>query len=266
MKRTLYAMLGGLALFAAPAHAQDEMIVVTGSRIATGNRLSPLEIAALAPPVVGLRRQADSAVRNVEIVSDSREEGMRRDEVQAMLLAAIDRAAGEGVTLVTGEYELVELTRDNWRDQFPGLAGRDHEADEVTDDEDEDDYDDEDDAPALSFEDDGSTMRVRLKVKTRLDGSVDDAERKITAFVRRVPVTGRSQIEQHGGLALTIIRPEQYRDVIYGRIAEAAKAAVAVYGPDYGLEVTGLDNAIEWQQVSNTEVFLFIRYHFTVRK
>lgn len=260
MKRALYAMIGGLALFASPALAQDEMIVVTGSRIFNGN--SPVVI--VPPPVVGLRRQADSAVRNIEIVSDSREEDMRRSEVRAMLLAAIDRAAREGVTLVTGEYELVEVTRDNWQDQFPGLSGDKAGA---TDEDDDSDYDDdEDDAPSPAFADDGSTMRVRLKVKTRLDGSVDNAERKITAFVRAVPVTGRSQIEQHDGLALTIIKPEQYREAIYGRIAEAAKAAVAAYGPDYGLEVTGLSSAIEWQQVSNTEVFLFIRYSFTVRK
>jgi hypothetical protein len=252
LKRALHALLGGLALCAAPVSAQDE-VVDTGMRIATGNSLSPV---ALAPPVVGLRRQADSAVRTIEIVSDSREDDMRRSEVAAMLRAAIERAARDGVTLVTGEYELVEVTRDNWQDQFPGLAGSDEQAA----DEDDDDYDDYDD------EDDGSTLRVRLKVKTSLDGSVDNAQRKITAFVRTVPVTGRSQIEQRGGLALTIIKPEQYRDAIYGRIAEAAKAALAFYGADYGLEVTGLDSAIEWQQVSNTEVFLFIRYHFTVRK
>jgi hypothetical protein len=262
LKRALHALLGGLALCAAPVSAQDE-VVVTGMRIATGNSLSPV---ALAPPVVGLRRQADSAVRTIEIVSDSREDDMRRSEVAAMLRAAIDRAARDGVTLVTGEYELVEVTRDNWQDQFPGLAGSDEQAADE-DDDDYDDYDDEDDAPPPpAFEDDGSTLRVRLKVKTSLDGSVDNAQRKITAFVRTVAVTGRSQIEQRGGLALTIIKPEQYRDAIYGRIAEAAKAALAFYGADYGLEVTGLDSAIEWQQVSNTEVFLFIRYHFTVRK
>jgi hypothetical protein len=268
MKRAAIAALGGLALFATPLLAQDdysEVVVVTGSRMA--NSLSPISVATLPPPVVGLRRQADSGVRNIEIISDSREEGMRRSEVQAMLLDAIALAEREGVTLVTGEFELVDVTRDNWQDQFPGLASS--EAAEAAEEEadyynDYDDYDD--DAPSPLFEDDGGTMTVRLKVKTSLNGSVDNAEKKITAFVRKVPVTGRSVIEQRGGLALTIIRPEQYRDEIYGRIAAAAKSAVGFYGPDYGLEVTGLDNAIEWKQVSNTEVFLFIRYNFVVRK
>jgi hypothetical protein len=265
MKRIAYLALGGLALFASPLPAQDDMgeVVVTGSRIS--NSLSPISVA-LPPPVIGLRRQADSGVRNIEIVSDSREEDMRRSEVQAMLLAAIHRAEREGVVLVTGEFELVEVTRENWQDQFPGLASSEA-ADEAEEEADYyDDYSYEDNEPSPAFEDDGSTMTVRLKVKTSLNGSVDNAEKKITAFVRKVPVTGRSQIEQRGALALTIIKPEQYRDEIYRRIADAAKNAVGFYGADYGLNVTGLDNAIEWKQVSNTEVFLYIRYTFTVSK
>jgi hypothetical protein len=267
MKRALHAAFGGLALLASPLAAQDdglgEVVVVTGSRISS-NSLSPLGVAVLPPPVVGLRRQADSAVRNIEITSDSRELDMRRSEVEAMLLAAIDRAARDGVVLVTGEFELVELTRENWQDQFPGLANPDAIADD--EDDDYDYYDDEDDAPSPAYEDDGGTMTVRLKVKTRLEGSIGDAEKKLTAFVRKVPATGRSQIGQRGELALTIVKPEQYRDAIYTRIADAARHAESFYGPDYGLEVTGLDNAIEWKQASNTDVFLFIRYNFVVRR
>jgi hypothetical protein len=251
-----------LALVAGPSLAQDEYIVVTGMRTSSRAGTPPVP----PPPVVGLRRQADSAVRDVEIVSDSRTEDLRRSEVQAMLLAAIDLARREGVTLVTGEFELVELNRENWQDQFPGLAQQDAAKQDDEDDDDSDYGDEDDNAPPPAFKDDGSTMVIHLKVKTRLDGSVDNAEKKIAAFVKKVPVTGRSEMKQRGGLALTIVNPEQYRGEIYGRIAGAAKTAAGFYGPDYGLEVTGLDHAIEWKQVSNTEVFLFIRYDFAVRK
>ena len=262
MKGAACLVAACLAIAATPSLAQGEYIVVTATRLPSKGA-PPVP----PPPVVGLRRQADSAVRDVEIVSDSRTEDLRRSEVQAMLLAAIDLARREGVTLVTGEFELVEVNRENWQDQFPGLARPDTAEEEEEDEDDDDsDYGDEDDAPPPAFKDDGSIMVVRLKVKTRLDGSVDNAEKKITAFVRKVPVTGRSQMKQRGGLALTIVNPEQYRGEIYGRIATAAKTAAGFYGPDYGLEVTGLDHAIEWKQVSNTEVFLFIRYDFAVRK
>jgi len=265
MKKLVYAALGCVALISSPLFAQDEdggmgEVVVTAQRIS--NSLSPISVGAFqppSPPVIGLKRQADSAVRNIEIMSDSRDEDMRKREVQAMLLAAIDRAKQGGFSLVTGRLELVEITRANWQDQFPELAGK------ARQDEDEDDNDDEDEDSA-GYEDDGGTTVIRLRVKTKLDGSINNAQQKITSFVKSVPATGRSLIEQKGGLALTIINPDQYRDEIYRRIAAGAKHAVSFYGPDYGLEVSGLDSDVAWQQVSNTEVFLYIPYSFTVEK
>jgi hypothetical protein len=262
MKKFAIAAFASAALFASPLIAQDDgggEVVVTGSRISR-NMLSdtPITVGGISykPPVIGLKRQADSAVRTIEIVSDSRDEAMRRREVQAMLLDAIDRAKKDGVSLVTGNYELVELTRTNWQDQFPGLAGKV---------EDEDDDDDEDESEP-GYEDSGGSTTIRLKVKTKLEGSIDAAQKKITAFIKAVPATGRSLIGQQGGLALTIIKPEQYRDEIYKRIAEGAKHAVSFYGGDYHVDVTGLSNDIAWQQVSNTEVFLYIPYSFSVGK
>ncbi len=268
MKASAFAIIGAITLFAAPVVAQDEgdysneMIVVTGTK---RNSISGgLATFNQAPPIIGLKRQADSAVRTIEIISDSREEGMRKREVQAMLLAAIDRAKSGGFSLVTGQFELVDVTRENWQDQFPGLA--DKPKSDVDEDDEDDDNDDDDDAPLAAFEDDGSTTTIRLKVKTKLDGSIGNAQQKISGFVKAVPATGRSQIEQKGGLALTIINPEQYRDEVYRRIAAGAKHAVTFYGAEYGLEVTGLDKAIAWQQVSNTQVFLYIPYSFVIDK
>ena len=259
MNRLSCLALAGLTVFAAPALSQggDEgEIIVTGTRISGPTAVSVVE----QRPVIGLKRQADSAVRRIEIVSDSREAELRQREVQAMLLAALDRAQREGMSLVTGHYEVVEVTRDNWRDAFPALAGRPPE------DDDDDDDDDEDDKPEPGFEDDGSTATVRLLVKTRLEGSIASAQQKITAFVKAVPATGRSQIEQKGGLALTIINPDQYRDEIYRLVAAGAKHAASFYGEDYSVSLTGLDRDIAWAQVSNTEIVLYIPYSFTVSK
>lgn len=261
MKAFILAAIGSLALIAGPLCAQDDggsEVVVTGVR---RNSISGSPIANVAqPPVIGLKRQADSAVRNIEIVSDSREEALRRQEVQTMLLDAIDRAKRNGFSLVTGQFELVEVTRMNWQDQFPGLAG-------VADSqEDEDDYGDDDSQPPPAFEDDGSSTVVHLKVKTKLDGSISNAQQAIDKFVKSVPAAGRAQIEQTGDLALTIINPEQYRDEIYRRIAAGATHAMSFYGAEYGLDVTGLDKSIAWKQVSNTEVFLYIPYGFSIKK
>jgi hypothetical protein len=266
MKASAFALSCSLVLCAAPAVAQDDM----GEIIVTAQMRNSVSGGAATlvrqPPVIGLKRQADSAVRNIEIVSDSRDEDMRKREVQAMLFAAIDRAKAQGFSLVTGQFELVEVTRANWQDQFPGLAIK-AAANGDEDDEDSDDEDADDESkPPPAYEDDSSTTTIRLKVKTKLDGSIGNAQQKINTFVKSVPATGRSQMSQKGGMALTIINPEQYRDQIYTRIAAGSKHAVTFYGPDYGLTMTGLDQAIAWKQVSNTEVFLYIPYIFTVAK
>ena len=266
MKTFAKAALCGIALFSAPLIAQDDdsgmnEVVVTGSlRRNSMSSVDPISIyTPPSPPVIGFKRQADSAVRNIEIVSDSREEDMRRREVQAMLLDAIDRAKKDGFSLVTGRLELVEVTRANWQDQFPELAGKTKEDDE------DDDYDDDDEGQS-AYENNSSSTVIRLKVKTKLDGSINNAQQKISGFIKAVPATGRALIVPQGGLALTIINPDQYRDEIYKRIATGAQHAVSFYGPEYGVEVVGLDRDVAWQQVSNTEVFLYIPYSFRVEK
>lgn len=274
MKRIAVLLLA-LLMPTTPLLAQDgdaENIVVTGSRI---SRPGILGIGLPGPrPVIGIRRQADSALRNVEITSDSLEDGMRRREVRAMLLDAIDRAGRQGFSIVTGRFTVNEVTRANWQELFPELArgstsdysDDDESWQEVEDDEDDNPYDNEDAAPKPFFEDDGSETTLRIMVKTRLTGTIADAERKIGAFVKSIPEDGRAQMKQKGEMALTIIKPEQYRDEIYRLIADGARHAASFYGPEYGLDMTGLDNKVEWEQVSDTELFVFIRYSFTVDK
>lgn len=265
MNRYAASALTALALLAAPLWAQDddapvENIVVTGTRIS-----GPVSGVPLADrrPVIGLKRKADSVVRTITIKSDSREEDMRKREVETMLLAALDMADREGLSLVTGVYEVTVVTKANWRDLFPGLVGKGADEDDEDDDEDEDD---DSSTVAPGFVDNGNEATLTLKVKTTLTGSIADAQGRITRFVKKVPQNGRAQMAQQGQLALTIINPEQYRDEIYRRIAAGTKHAIGFYGSDYGAEITGLDREIKWEQANSSEVFLFIPYSFTVRK
>ena len=256
MKALRFLAAAALLASATPALPQEDggmgEIVVTGSR-----RDSAYFVEAR--PVVGLRRQADSAVQRIEIVSDSREEDMRKREVTAMLLAAIDRAGGAGLTLVTGKFELVEVTKANFREIVFGSAGGSEDADI------DDDNDDDDDENSAVFEDDGDSATIRLMVKARLAGSVGSAQQRIDGFVKSVPATGRALIEQSGALALTIVNPDQYRDAILKKVADAALHHAQFFGADYGVSASGLDKDIAWAQVSNTEVFLYIPYNFSIQ-
>lgn len=272
MKWLACSLVAGMAIYAMPVQAQDgfaENIVVTGSRIGAGRPVAIVE----PRPVIGIRRQADSALRSVEITSDSLDDGMRRREVRAMLLESIDRAQKQGFNIVTGQFTVTEVTRDNWQKLFPDLArgsasnySDDDQSWQEDDDDDDDDYGDDDDQRKAAFEEDGSSTTLRLMVKTRLAGTIDEAERKIAAFVKSVPENGRAQMKQKGSLALTIIKPEQYRDEIYRLVAAGAQHAASFYGPEYGLEITGLNGSVAWEQVSETDLYVFIRYNFAVKK
>lgn len=273
MKLFACAIFGSLLLASTAALAQDgdlENIVVTAQRRVSGGPLAVVE----PRPVIGIRRQADSAIRNVEITSDSLDDGMRRREVRAMLFDAIDRAKKQGFNIVTGQFTVTEVTRDNWQDLYPDLArgnasnySNDDESWQNDNEDDDNDNDNDEDAkPKPRFEDDGSKTTLRLMVKTKLVGTIDEAERKISAFVKSVPENGRAQLKQKAALSLTIIKPEQYRDEIYKLVASGAQFAGSFYGPEYGLEVNGLHGNVAWEQVSETELFVFIRYNFAIKK
>lgn len=185
--------------------------------------------------VVGLRRPADSAVQSVTIMSDSRDESTRKSEINAMLASAIQRAGANGVELVTGDFELTPLTSTSAKDMIFRPSNR------------------------------PDTSQIQFFVKAQLSGSTGGAQERIDRFVKSVPPSGRALMEKRGNLTLTIINPDQYRDQIVKLIADEAKKNAAYFGPDYGVEVGGLNEQLSWSQVSGTEVFLYIPYRFTFR-
>lgn len=213
----------------APAAAQE--IIVTASR-------SSGDYYSVEKTVIGLRRPADNAVQQVWIVSDSRDADMRCKEVLDMLDAAMTRAGGAGVSLVDGDYELLPITRADYTCKSMGGAGRP-------------------DTSQISF-------YVKAPVVMGATGGTAP-EKRIAAYVKSVPVSGRSLMEARGGLTLTIINPDQYRDEVVKLVAEQSLRYASYFGPDYGVEVGGLNEELSWTQVSETEVFLYIPYRFAVR-
>ena len=223
------AMLAG----AVPAAAQDNSNI-QGEVVVTAQRASA-DYLSDEQTVVGLRRTADSAIQPVKFTSDSREEDMRKREIHAMLEAAIRRAEGAGVELVTGDFELTRVTLANYKDLAFGRGQR------------------------------PDTSEIGLFVKAGLAGSVGSAQSRIDTFVRAVPPNGRALMEKGGGITLTIINPDQYRPEIVRLVAAEALKTAAAFGPDYGVEVAGLNEQLIWAQASATEVFLYIPYRFSVR-
>jgi hypothetical protein len=233
MKPELFLAAAILGTATVPALAQDSNAPGLGEVVVTGNRINA-RYAQQDRPVVGLRRQADSAVLQLAISSDSRDEATRKREIHTILLAALDRAAAAGVELVTGSFELVPVTKANYQDLPLVSAGR------------------------------VDTSQVNLMVKVKLAGSTAVAQQRLDAFIKAVPRTGRGTLDKTGNLTLTILNPDQYRDAIVTLVAENARHYAAMFGPDYAVQVTGVDGQVSWSQVSGTDVFLYVPYRYTI--
>lgn len=222
-----------LAATSGAAAAQDNSNI-EGEVVVTGSRNSA-DYLSDDQTVIGLRRLADSAVQDVRFTSDSRDEATRKAEIHRMIESAIRRADGAGVELVTGEFELTKVTLANYRDIAFQRGSR------------------------------PDTSELSLYVKAKLAGSVGSAQSRIDGFVVAVPAEGRALLERRGAMTLTIVNPDQYRTEIIRLVAAEGLKISKAFGPDYGVEVQGLNEQLSWAQASATEVFLYIPYRFTVR-
>jgi len=233
MRPGLFLAAAILGTATVPVLAQDASAPGLGEVVVTGNRLNA-RYAQENRPVVGLRRQADAAVLQIAIASDSRDEATRKREIHTILLAALDRAGAAGVELVTGGFELVPVTKATYQDLPLVSAGR------------------------------VDTSQANLMIKVKLAGSITAAEQRLDAFIKGVPRTGRGTLDKSGGLALTIVNPDQYRDAIVQLVADNARHYAGMFGPDYAVQVSGVDGQVFWSQISGTDVFLYVPYRYTI--
>jgi hypothetical protein len=223
-------------LFAADAAsvlAQKANTSDLGEVVVTSNRQNA-RYAQQDRPLVGLRRRADSVVTSVAFASDSRDAETRKREILTMVNAAIDRSAAAGIEIVTGNFELEQISKAN--------------------------------VPKLPMVGAGriDTSKIDLLLKVKLTGTVLDAVEKFNAFIKATPRTGRGTLDNYGGLTLTVINPDQYRDTIINLVADDARRQSAVFGADYAVQINGIDGQVSWSQVSPTDVFLYVPYRYTI--
>lgn len=217
------------------ALAQDEnVVVVTAQR---SDRSSNFQYYDDSQSAIGFTRKADYFVKPIYVNSDSRGDELRREELFAMLRATIERAEREGIALVAGEYGLKPLTVANMENLPIRGSGR------------------------------PDTSRVMFYARLPVSGSgarASEADARIEAFAKAVPVTGRSFIET-GPVSLALNDPDRYRIEVVRAIADESRRYAGLFGSDYGIEIRGLDSELYWKQASETEVFLYIEHSFVIR-
>lgn len=209
--------------------AGNAEIIVTGTRRNIDNYDAQ-------SPAVGLRKVADFAVQPVKVTGDTRDADVRHQEIYETIGRAIGLANSYGVQLAFGDVIIEPLTLANYRSLTL----------------------DKDDRP--------DTNKVTLLVKAKLTGAdAGEATARIDRFLRAVKPVGRALIEPTDDMTLSVVAPDQYRGEIGRLIAADATAMAAKFGPDYAVEVRGLNRPVEWSRASLTEVFLYVPYDLVIR-
>lgn len=232
MKRIFLAVCLATATAPLPVAAQDDgmsEVIVTAQRRESDTFDERV-------PAVGLRRVADFAVQEVSITGDTRDSGKRIAEVYQMIENAIRLAPKHGVQLAYGERTVEPLTVQNYKSLSLGSGGR------------------RDTSRAVFL--------IKVPLSNPSSGSV--AEKKIADFINAVEPVGRAEFGGTDDLTLSVVAPDQYRGAVADAIAADARAMAARLGPDYGVEIQGLNRPVEWSRASLSEVLLYIPYKLVV--
>jgi hypothetical protein len=226
-----------LTTLAGPLHGQ-EVIVNARAALRAGQ---PAE----KRPAVLFRKRADNLVQPLLVTDDTRSAEARLSEL-GQAIARLDEAARRSATvkiaLVVETAEGIQLVRPFDR------------------------------AQALATIMNGSrpdTSQVRLLAKTAIGDADRDQSQpaaRIEEFLRGVDLAGRAQLERLGDAALSVVRPEQYRQDVVAAVAADLRKITDQMGSGYGGKVEGLEQPIEWIQLDELELGLYIPYQLTVER
>lgn len=238
MRKLIALSLLAVAASATAAAAQDDEIVVTGSR------LSSYDNDFL--PVIYEKRRADFMIANVIVESDSRDYALRRDEVLKTLRAMADRADKEA-KIDLGLLREFETDDDEVTYVEPFTRAIISQA-------------------VLTGGQRSDTTRATIVVKTPIAASdtIDTAKARIEAFTKSVPETGRAQLIDDDDPGLSIVNIGQYRAPLLKALAADNAAVRAIFGDDYRVSISGLEQPMRWRVTGPLELAIYFPYASSV--
>jgi len=197
--------------------------------------LSPFEISDnLGLPAVTLKKQADKLLLVLTLENDSREWSLREKEIKLTVERLIKAAEA------TEDFRILS-------DRKPiGMGDLDRlEID------------------AVVGKADTSTCELLLKTPLKPGEDAQDKIDRMEAFADQVEVEGRTIVES-GAIGLSVEDPQQYRKQIIGMIAEDYKFILGTFDGNFQILVHGLNQRIQWERSSVSELDLYIDYEYEV--
>jgi|CXWL01.1.fsa_nt_gi hypothetical protein len=235
----LLFLLLGLGVGESPGFTQEIIVAPRARTQGYGEEAPPPRPAVILP------KRADNVVQFLLVTDDTRNAEARLAELE-QAIASLDVAAkgshGVEIALVVDTADGLQLVRPFARDK------------------------------AIAAVEDGSrpdTAQVRLLAKTAITASDHDQAEpaaRIAAFVKSITLAGRAQLEPLGEPALSIVKPERYRAEVTGAIAADAKRAASQLGAEYGARLEGLESPVEWIQLDELDLGLYIQYRLSIAR
>ncbi|HTQ15443.1 MAG TPA: hypothetical protein VMH86_16355 [Rhizomicrobium sp.] len=220
------ALAASAILLSAPAFAQVEEVVVTGSRMYEGPNA----------PNVTIVKRADHLITTLRITCDTRDDDQRREEIKTTLRGMMRAAAASRtISLGQGDGVLVPLEESAFDDMI-----------------------EPDSRP------DTSRLYVVIKTTISADDTFATATRRIKDFIAAVPRAGRVEVLRDDRWDLTLIGPEQYREVLIRKIVEDASRTAALFGASDGAAIDGLERPVAWYQKGPLDLALYIPYSLRI--
>jgi len=224
-----------------PAGAQE--IIVSNLKMRSEMREDG-EPAPVRPAIV-YRRRADNVVQSLLVVDDTRNAEERLSEIKAALVSLDDAAKKSRdvrIALVVETADGLQLVRPFDRQRAIAAITNGNRPD---------------------------TAQVRILVKTAVvdaDAALSEPFQRLESFVKGVKLAGRAQLEPLGEPALSLVKPEQYRGAVVSAIATDVKAIAEQFGTGYGGKLEGLEHPVEWEQLDELELGLYIPYRLSVTR
>lgn len=234
MKKQLIAVATASIVLIGPASAQEDEIIVTGSRISSYGRDFV--------PVIHLKRRADFMVQEVIVESDTRDLKLRKDEVVKTLQALAD-SADRDKQIELGLVRTFQLDDDEV--QFVEPFTRASIKNEI-----------------LSSGIRSDTTRATIVAKTPISATDthDSAFRRLKSFIENASVTGRATVSDGDDPGLSIVDLAQYRAPLLKMLAADSADVRAVFGENYHVSITGLEQPVRWRVTGPLELAIYFSY------
>lgn len=225
---SLLMMLGMSQL----AYAQEDEIIVTGTRI------SAVNVAGNGPGIT-VEKKGDFLLLQVTIENDSRELKTRLAEMDATIKNMLEAADNNpDITLsLVGKGNIVRsMNLVNYRSNLVGGRRPD-------------------------------TSMAHFKVKTNIPDNMDEAFKisaNLAKFVEGVEEVGRTRILENENISVSVLNPNQYRDEVRNKIIAEINATTEALDGNYRAIISGLDGPVKWARSGDFNLAFYMDYSYEI--